>query len=168
MAEVGRLTDYIKGEVRNFEVISIEGGKELKEYLEELDIREGVKVSFQGSLHVAEESFNLKVDDKELELCTGEASKILVENGGQSLQLSYLAPGDRGKIAGIIGGIHLEERLKEAGIGIGKEIELVSRKETSGLAKHAGCIFYLTVDNQLAVSIGRGMAEKVMVSPINQ
>jgi len=45
---------------------------------------------------------------------------------------------------------------------------LISRKETSGLAKHAGCIFYLTVDNQLAVSIGRGMAEKVMVSPINQ
>ncbi|MCD6214768.1 MAG: ferrous iron transport protein A [Candidatus Desulfofervidus sp.] len=245
MAEVRRLTDYVKGEVRNFEVISIEGGKELKEYLNELGIREGVKVSFQGSLthehrgplglelegkklvlaqgiadkvimdvngvekhllemeagengilkkiaagkeardileklglkegtkikvsgHVAEESFKIKVDDKELELCTGEASKILVENGGQSLQLSYLAPGDRGKIAGIIGGIHLEERLKEAGIGIGKEIELISRKTTAGLAKHAGCIFYLTVDNQLAVSIGRGMAEKVMVSPINQ
>ncbi|CAD7773310.1 MAG: hypothetical protein KCCBMMGE_00157 [Candidatus Methanoperedenaceae archaeon GB37] len=51
MAEVGRLTDYVKGEARNFEVISIEGGKELKEYLNELGIREGTKVSFQGSLY---------------------------------------------------------------------------------------------------------------------
>jgi len=242
MAKVGRLTDYIKGEVKDFEVISIEGGKELKEYLEELGIREGVKISFQGSLthehkgplgleiegkklvlaqgiadkvimdvngvekhllemeagesgilkriaagkeasdilkklglkentkikvtgHVAEESFHIKVDDKELELCTGEASKILVEKDGQNLQLNYLAPGDSGKIAGIIGGIHLKERLKEE-IGIGKDIKLISRKATAGLGKHAGCIFYLTVNNQLSVSIGRGMAEKIMVSPI--
>jgi len=243
MAEVKRLTDWVGSEQKKFEVVRIEGGADLKNYLKELGIEEGKEVVFESILthehrgplaievdgkevilaqgianrvlvevngkqkrlleleagdsgtikgfeagkalkdgleklglkerlnvkvkgHAAEEAYTIEANGQQIELCIGEASKLLVKVGDNILQLCHLEAGSEGELIDVISGVALEERLKKAGIEKGKKIKLASRKATSGPAKHLGCVFYLTVESGARVSIGHGMAEKIMVTPV--
>ncbi len=146
-------------------IIGIEGGKKIKDELEQLGLKEGENIKVKG--HLAEENYTIVSNGNQIELCTGEASKLLIKVGDRIFQLCQLEVGAEGKFVDIISGIALEERLKKAGIEKGKNIKLISRKSTTGPAKHIGCIFYLTVLGGTTISIGHGMAEKIMVSPLD-
>jgi len=141
-----------------------EAGKALKDGLEKLGLKEGLNVKVKG--HTAEEAYTIEANGQQIELYIGKASKLLVKVGDNILQLCHLEAGTEGELIDIISGIDLEERLKESGIEKGKRIKLVSKKATSGPAKHRGCVFYLTVGSGPLVSIGHGMAEKIMLTPV--
>jgi len=140
-------------------VKEIEGGKEIRDGLEHLGLKVGESIKVKG--HLAEENYTIEFNGNQIELCTGEASKLLIKVGDKVFQLCQLEADAEGEFVGIISGIALEERPKKAGIEKGENIKLVSRKSTTGPAKHIGCIFYLTLPGGTTVSVGHGMAEKI-------
>ncbi len=243
--ELKSLANYIKEkEKKNFEVVRIEGGKELKQHLIELGIQEGATLSLQETIkhehtgplaievegkeiavaqgiakriimdvngteklllemeandtgkikkledfkdvgynlenlgikegasikvigHLAHQSYKVKQENKEIELCPGEAAKILVEKDGKTLQLIYLKPGDKAIIVGLIEGFNLETRFKDMGIKLGKEIMLSAVEHLGDIPpKHMGDVYSINVNNKYPATIGSGIAEKIIVRPI--
>jgi Fe2+ transport system protein FeoA len=79
-----------------------------------------------------------EIDDKEISMGEGQASKVLIERDGEFIQINYLGEGDKAKISNIIGGDSLKEKFELLGMVEGKEITLV-RKETSPPSPKRAC-----------------------------
>ncbi|MGC9257401.1 FeoA domain-containing protein [Desulfurella sp.] len=142
---------------------SFECGKKIKEGLDKIGLKVNINIKVKG--HLTDETYNIQCNGQLAELCTGEASMLLIKTGEKILQLPQLKTGDEGKLEYIISGIALEERLKDAGIQVGKTIKLISKTSVSGPAKHIGCNFHFLVEGKMA-SIGHGITQKIKVKPV--
>ena len=140
-------------------VSSIEGGKVLVDWLSRIGIKQGRKVEFLR--HLPDDTMVFKLDGKEIKMGEGQASKVLVNRAGKSIQINYLREGEKEKISKVLGGTGLVEKFKEMGIEEGKEITLVKREAVPPVPKR-GAYVLAKVGEQL-VTIGRGIAEKVQV-----
>jgi len=149
-----RLENGDKGTIK-----TLEGGKTLEDNFSVLGIEKGGKVEF--ARHLADDTLVFEIDNKEISMGEGQASKVLIERNGESIQINYLSEGDKAKISKIIGGDSLKEKFELLGMVEGKEITLV-RKETSPPSPKKGSYVLAKIGGQL-VTIGRGLAEKVRV-----
>ena len=140
-------------------VKSIEGGKDFKNWLSELDIEEGTEVRFLR--HVPDDTLVFEVDNKEIRLGEGEASKVFAEYGGESIQINYLREGEKTEIAKIIGGVGIREKLRELGVEEGTGIVLIGREERAHIPVRGNYV-QAKIGDQL-ISIGHGMTEKIWV-----
>ncbi len=103
----------------------------------------------------------MRIDDREISMGEGQASKLMAERGGKNIQVNYLGENEKAKISKIIGGTSLKEKFEQMGVVEGKEITLV-RKETPAPSPKRGTYVLAKLGEQL-VTIGRGLAEKVWV-----
>ena len=149
-----RLENGDKGRIK-----TLEGGKTFEDNFSVLGIEKGGEVEFVR--HLADDTLVFKIDDKEISMGEGQASKVLIERDGEFIQINYLGEGDKAKISKIIGGDSLKEKFELLGMVEDKEITLV-RKETSPPSPKRGTYVLAKIGEQL-VTIGRGLAEKVRV-----
>jgi Fe2+ transport system protein FeoA len=138
---------------------TIEGGKAFEDYLSGLGIEKGSEVEFLR--HLPDDTLVFKIDDRELSMGEGQASKVLVEREGTSIQINYLGEGENATISKVIGGTSLKEKFEQMGVAEGKEITLV-RKEMPAPIPKRGAYVLAKIGEQL-VTIGHGLAEKVWV-----
>ena len=149
-----RLENGDKGTIK-----TLEGGKTFEDNFSVLGIGKGGEIEFVR--HLADDTLVFKIDDKEISMGEGQASKVLIKRGGKSIQINYLGEGDKAKISKIIGGDSLKEKFELLGMVEDKEIALV-RKEMSPPSPKRGSYVLAKIGEQL-VTIGRGLAEKVRV-----
>ena len=149
-----RLETGEKGTVK-----TIEGGKVFEGNFSELDIEKEKEIEFLR--HLPDETLVFKIDDREISMGEGQASKALVEREGKNIQINYLEEGEKAKISKIIGGTSLKEKFEQMGVAEGKEITLV-RKEMPAPVPKRGTYVLARIGEQL-VTIGHGLAEKVWV-----
>ncbi|NQE45848.1 hypothetical protein C5S31_07495 [ANME-1 cluster archaeon GoMg2] len=140
-------------------VKTLEGGKTFEDNFAELGIEKGIEVEFLR--HLPDDTLTFKIDDSEVSMGEGQASKVLVERDGKNIQINYLAEGEKAKISKIIGGTSLKDKFEQLGMVEGKEITLV-KKETPAPRPKMGTYVLAKIGEQL-VTIGRGLAEKVQV-----
>ena len=140
-------------------VKTIEGGKVFEDNFAELGIEKESEVEFLR--HLPDDTLVLKIDDREISMGEGQASKVLVEREGKNIQINYLGEGEKAKISKIIGGTSLKEKFEQMGVAEGKEITLV-RKEMPAPVPKKGTYVLAKIGEQL-VTIGHGLAEKVWV-----
>ena len=140
-------------------VKTIEGGKTFEDNFAALGVEKGSEVEFLR--HLPDDTLVFKIDDTEIRMGEGQASKLLVEREEQSIQVNYLKEGEKSKISKIIGGTGLKEKFEQLGIKEGNEITLVM-KETPAPSPKRGNYVLAKIGEQL-VTIGRGLAEKVWV-----
>ena len=138
---------------------TIEGGKVFEDNFSELGIEKGKEIEFLR--HLPDDTLVLKIDDREISMGEGQASKVLVEREGKNIQINYLGEGEKAKISKIIGGTSLKEKFEQMGVVEGKEITLV-RKEMPAPVPKRGTYVLAKIGEQL-VTIGHGLAEKVWV-----
>lgn len=140
-----------KGVVKSLE------GKE--EELFELGIKAGSKVKFIK--HLPDQILVFNVEDREIEMGEGLASKILVEWEGKTIQPNFLEKGKKAKIVKVISGLSAEQKIDEMGIEKDKEITLVRREPMSPTPEREG---YIRVKvGEKTIAIGEGMAKKIWV-----
>ena len=140
-------------------VSTIEGGKVFEDFFALLGIEKGKEIEFLR--HLPDDTLVLKIDDHEISMGEGQASKLMAERGGKNIQINYLGENEKAKISKIIGGTSLKEKFEQMGVVEGKEITLV-RKETPAPSPKRGTYVLAKLGEQL-VTIGRGLAEKVWV-----
>jgi len=138
-------------------VKTIEGGKVFEDFFALLGIEKGKEIEFLH--HLPDDTLVLKIDDHEISMGEGQASKLMAERGGKNIQVNYLGENEKAKISKIIGGTSLKEKFEQMGVVEGKEITLV-RKETPAPSPKRGTYVLAKLGEQL-VTIGRGLAEKV-------
>ena len=138
---------------------TIEGGKVFEDFFALLGIEKGKEIEFLR--HLPDDTLVLKIDDHEISMGEGQASKLMAERGGKNIQVNYLGENEKAKISKIIGGTSLKEKFEQMGVVEGKEITLV-RKETPAPSPKRGTYVLAKLGEQL-VTIGRGLAEKVWV-----
>ncbi|MBL7117604.1 MAG: FeoA domain-containing protein [Candidatus Syntrophoarchaeum sp.] len=149
-----RLENGDKGTVK-----TIEGGKVFEGYLSGLGIEKGSEVEFLR--HLPDDTLVLKIDDKEITMGEGQASKVLVEKEGKPIQINYLKEGEHAKISKVIGGTSLKDKFEQMGVAEGKEIMLVKKEMPAPVPKR-GTYVLAKIGEQL-VTIGHGLAKKVRV-----
>ncbi len=137
----------------------IEGGKDFKNWLSELSIEEGIWVEFLK--HIPDDALVFKVDDREIKMGEGEASKVFVEYEGNPIQVNYLREGAKTKITKIIGGVGVRQKLDELGIKEGTEITLIGKEERAPIPVRGNYV-HAKIGEHL-ITIGHGMAEKIWV-----
>ncbi|MCW3129853.1 MAG: ferrous iron transport protein A [Methanophagales archaeon] len=140
-------------------VKTIEGGKVFEDNFAELGIEKGKEIEFLR--HLPDDTLVLKIDDREIRMGEGQASKVLVEKEGQSIQINYLRESEKAKISKVIGGTSLKEKFEQMGVVEGKVITLV-RKEIPAPVPKRGSYVLAKIGEQL-MTIGHGLAEKVWV-----
>lgn len=161
----GITTTLLKLEANEKAVVKgLSGGKETVELFEKLGIAEGKEVMMLE--HLPEEVFTLKVKEMEFNLGGGEVSKIFVKKDVEIVQLNNLNAGESGEVIDILGGTHIEQRLREVNIEPGVIITIVKREVTAEAPKRHGKVIYVKVDDEYEVSIGHGMAEKILVEAL--
>ena len=101
-----RLEEGDKGVVK-----TIEEGKEVEKLLAEFGVKEGAELTLLH--HVPDRTIVFKIDDEEIKMGEGQASKVLVEHEGKTLQINYLKEGTKAKISKIIGGTRLKEKFEQ-------------------------------------------------------
>lgn len=138
---------------------SIEGGGPFMDWFSLIGIREGKEVEFVE--HLPDDTLVFKIGEQEVRIGEGEASKVLAEQKGGSIQINYLEEGEKAKVAKVLGGTKLSKKFEKMGIKEGREITLVKKEEKAPIPKR-GSYVVAKVGEQL-VTIGRGMAEKVQV-----
>lgn len=141
-------------------VKAIEGGKDFKDWVSELGIKEGCQIEFLT--HVAHESLVLKIADNEIRIGPGRASRVWLEYEGKSIQLNYLQEGKSAKVSKVIGGTRHREEMEEIGLRERVEISLIGREPSVVSPLRRGNYVSAKLGDQL-ITIGRGMAEKVWV-----
>lgn len=141
-------------------VKAIEGGKDLRDWVSELGFSEGYEVEFL--CHIPHETLLLKVADKEIRMGQGKASRIWVKDAGDNVQLNHLGEGKTAKVTKVLGGTRHKEEMEEMGINEGAEITSVGREALEAHPQRRGNYVLVKLGDQM-VSIGRGMAEKVLV-----
>ncbi|MCD6129986.1 MAG: ferrous iron transport protein A [Deltaproteobacteria bacterium] len=139
-------------------VSRIECGKFLKDWFSQIGIEEKKEIEFLG--HLPDDTLVFDVDDNEIKLGEGQASKFLVEYENETIQVNSLKEGNGGKISKIFSGTKFTEKLKN--IMQGKTITLV-RRETSAPAPIKGNYVVAKIGEQL-ITIGKGLAEKIQVT----
>jgi len=140
-------------------VKTIEGGKVFEDNFAELGIEKGKEIEFLR--HLPDDTLVLKIDDREIRMGEGQASKVLVEKEGQFIQINYLRESEKAKISKVIGGTSLKEKFEQMGVVEGKVITLV-RKEIPAPVPKRGSYVLAKIGEQL-MTIGHGLAEKVWV-----
>jgi len=140
-------------------VKTIEGGKVFEDNFAELGVEKESEVEFLR--HLPDDTLVLKIDDREISMGEGQASKVLVEREEKNIQINYLGEGEKAKISKVIGGTSLKEKFEQMGVVEGKEITLV-RKEMPAPVPKRGTYVLAKIGEQL-VTIGHGLAEKVWV-----
>ena len=140
-------------------VKTIEGGKVFEDNFAGLGIEKGKEIEFLR--HLPDDTLVLKIDDREIRMGEGQASKVLVEKEGQSIQINYLRESEKAKISKVIGGTSLKEKFEQMGVVEGKVITLV-RKEIPAPVPKRGSYVLAKIGEQL-MTIGHGLAEKVWV-----
>lgn len=161
----GIATTLLKLEANEKGIVKgLSGGKEKEELFENLGIAEGKEIVMLE--HLPEEVFTLKVKEMEFDLGSGEVSKIFVKKDGETLQLNNLNASESAEVINILGGTHVEQRLKEVNIEPGAVVTLLKRGVTSEIRKPHGKVIYVKVDDEYEVSLGRGVAEKVFVETL--
>ncbi len=140
---------------------AIEGGKAFEDRLSELGVKRGTEIEFLH--HLADDSLVLKIEEREIRIGAGLASKVLVEKEGEgrTVQLCYLDEGEHAKIRRIIGGRSLKAKFEEPGLTEGVDITLI-RREKSITGSERGS-YVVAKLNQQHVTIGHGLAEKIWV-----
>ena len=141
-------------------VKSIESGGGFKDWVSELGINEGSEVEFLT--HIPDEVLVVKIDDKEIKMGPGRMSRVWVEAEGKVMQINYLEEGKKAKVSKVTGGTRHKQEMEEVGIKEGVEVTLVGREKGEALPKRRGNYVLAKLGEQM-VSIGRGMAEKVLV-----
>ncbi|MEA1995641.1 MAG: FeoA family protein [Campylobacterota bacterium] len=136
----------------------VECGKFLKDWFSQIGIEEKKEVEFLG--HLPDDTLVFDIDDNEIKLGEGQASKFLVEYENETIQVNSLKEGNSGKISRIFSGTKFTEKLKN--IMEGKTITLV-RRETSAPAPVKGNYVVAKIGKQL-ITIGKGLAEKIQVT----
>lgn len=143
-----------KGVVR-----ALGGGKDFVGWLSELGINEGTEVEFLG--HKPDSTLIFRVEDKEIKMGEGQASKVLAQYEGSPIQINYLKEGEKANVIRLIGGTSVKERLEEMGLKEGAEITLI-RKEAAAPTPVRGKYVRAQLGDQL-ITIGYGTAQKVWV-----
>jgi len=141
-------------------VKSIESGGGFKDWVSELGINEGSEVEFLT--HIPDEILVLKVAGKEIKMGPGRLSRVWVEAEGKTMQINYFEEGKKAKVSKVTGGTRHEQEMEEVGIKEGVEITLVRRERGEALPKRRGNYVLAKLGEQI-ITIGRGMAEKVLV-----
>jgi len=149
-----RLETGEKGTVK-----TIEGGKVFEDWLSGLGVEKGKVIEFLR--HLPDDTLVFKIDDREVSMGEGQASKVMVEREGKNIQINYLAEGEHAKISKVLGGTSLKGKFEQMGVAEGKEITLV-RKEMPAPVPKRGTYVLAKIGEQL-VTIGHGLAEKVWV-----
>ncbi|MCK4648048.1 ferrous iron transport protein A [bacterium] len=143
-------------------VKSIEGGKDFKNWLSELGIKEGSEIKFLR--HIPDDTLIFKVEDKEIKMGEGQATKFFVESEGKSIQANYLKEGVEAKIVKVIGGVRARKKLEEMEIKEGTKI-ILTGKEKQAPTPVRGHYIEAKIGEQL-ITIGHGMAEKIWIEPV--
>ncbi len=94
--------------------------------------------------------YDLFYDEKDVE----EEDAVMM----RSIPLAMAEVGEKISIQFVAGGRGLQQRLVSMGLNVGSEIEVIGKGAF-------GPVLITTGDTRLA--IGAGMAEKIMVSPLN-
>jgi len=150
-----RLEKGDKGLVR-----SMETGGAFKDWVSDLGIKEGSEVEFLG--HIPDEILVVKIGEKEMRMGPGRMSRIWVETEGKVIQINYLEQGKKARVSKVSGGTRHKEEMDELGIREAVEITLVRRERGEASPRRRGNYVLAKSGGQM-VSIGRGMAEKVLV-----
>ncbi|MEA3442713.1 MAG: FeoA family protein [Chloroflexota bacterium] len=141
-------------------VKSIEAGGAFKDWVSELGINEGSEVEFL--MHIPDEVLVVKIDDKEIKMGPGRLSRVWVEVEGKIIQVNYLAEGKKAKVSKVTGGTRHKQEMDEVGIKEGVEATLIGREKGEALPKRRGNYVLAKLGEQM-ITIGRGMAEKILV-----
>ncbi len=140
-------------------VISIEGGKDFEGFLFEYGITKGSELTFLH--HVPDRTMVFSIEDGEMRMGEGQASKVFVTREGKSIQINYLEEAKKAAVEKIVGGIHIKEKFEQLGLKEGAGITLL-RKETPAPTPKRGTYILAKMGEQL-ITIGHGLAEKVLV-----
>ena len=141
-------------------VKSIEAGGAFKEWISELGINEGGEVEFLK--HIPDETLVLKLAEKEIKMGPGKMSRVWVEDEGEVMQINYLVEGKKAKVTKVTGGTQHKQEMEEVGIKEGIEVTLLGREKGKELPQRRGNYVLAKLGEQM-ISIGRGMAEKIVV-----
>jgi len=68
-------------------VSTIECGKVFEDFFALLGIEKGKEIEFLR--HLPDDTLVLKIDDREISMGEGQASKLMVERGGKNIQINY-------------------------------------------------------------------------------
>jgi len=69
-------------------VNTIEGEKVFEDFFALLGIEKGKEIEFLR--HLPDDTLVLKIDDREISMGEGQASKLMAERGGKNIQVNYL------------------------------------------------------------------------------
>jgi len=133
--------------------------RDFEGFLFEYGITEGSELTFLH--HVPDRTMVFSLEDGEMRMGEGQASKVFVTREGKSIQINYLEEGEKAAVEKIVGGIHIKEKFEQLGLKEGAEITLL-RKETPAPTPKRGTYILAKVGEQL-ITIGHGLAEKVLV-----
>lgn len=134
----------------------IEGGDEIRRYLDNLDVREGIEIRVleHAPIHEHRGAISLKVDGEEIVLGRGVADKVYVEKEGRMVPLLELEEGDSGIVKAFGGGKDFLDWVSPLGIEEDKEIIFLRHLPEDTLT--------FEVESK-SISMGEGQASKIMV-----
>ncbi|RZN13473.1 MAG: ferrous iron transport protein A [Methanosarcinales archaeon] len=144
----------------NGTVKNMGGSKSFEGYFTGLGIEMGSEIEFVK--HLPDTTLMFKVDDLKITMGEGQASKMLVEREGQTIQLNYLREGENAKMGKIVGGVSLLEKFKQMGLAEGKDITLVRKNVQPPHVPKMGTYVSAKIGDQL-VTIGQGLSGRVWV-----
>ena len=141
--------------VEKVTVKRIDGGKEVIDHLEDLGIREGVKLQIlaQTPTHEHRGALRLLAAGKEVILGQGMAEKIYIEKGDTIVSLLEMEKGDKGVVKALRGGKEFTNWVTDLGINEGVEIEFWA---------HASDHTLIFETEGKTVKMGEGLASRVI------
>ena len=135
------------------------GGKDFVEWLYELGMEVGKEIEFLR--HLPNDTLLFDVEGRLVPMGEGQASKILANREGKTIQINFLGIGEKAEVRSIIGGTNFKDKMQETGIREGAEITLSKRESTVPIRERGKYVRVETGDRQ--VTIGYGMARKIWV-----
>jgi Fe2+ transport system protein FeoA len=140
-------------------VTGISGGEELKGYLKELGIEEGVEMSVME--HVPERSVVVKVYARAVKLDPELASRLLVDDEGDVIQLNNLERGRTAALVKVLGGRIAPQRIPGLDLIPGVRFTMVGAgRQTPG--DNEGYLVKTKVKDRV-VTIGHETAQRILV-----
>ena len=157
----GEILPLLRLEAKEKGIIkTIEGGKTVRDWLSLLGIKASGEVEFHK--HISDDTLVFKIEDKEIKMGEGEASKILVEERGKLVQANYLEQGESRRIVKAFRGIEFLDKIVGKEIREGQEITLINRRKNFYIPTKQGSYIVAKIGEQL-ITIGHGVAEKIYV-----